>query len=331
MLHVIRVLFVVITGIIGYQAAGTYGWGHPLQGAVVGAGGSLCLVLLETAFTRKFVGVISVLMFGIIVGFVVSHLFVQALYLIPAVRNQVDAVKLGIEFGATIVFTFVSVITILHAKDDFKFIIPFVEFSRQGRFGASMIIDTSAIIDGRLVELFATGVVDAPLIVPRFVLQEMHTLSDSAEKLKRARGRRGLDMLETLKRTKGAEVAIHEAPVPGVEGVDLKLIRLARMIDGKIVTADFNLEKVAQVQGIDVINLNRVANSMRPPVLQGDAIRVKIMKPGESPGQGIGYLDDGTMVVAEECQNRLGQEVELVVTNILQSSVGRMVFARPNA
>lgn len=329
MLHVIRVLFVAVGGIVGWLASPLFEWLQPWQGSCAGAGAALALVMLEMAFTRRFVGIISVLMFGVVVGFVISHFFIAALYLVPQVKGFNEDQKLTLEFGATILFTFISVITILHAKDDFKFVVPFVEFSRQGKFGMSLLVDTSAIIDGRLLELFNSGVTDSPVLVPRFVLQELHTLADSADKLKRARGRRGLDMLEKLKGAKSAEVRIHEAAVPGVEGVDQKLVRLARSIDGKIVTADFNLEKVAQLQGVVVINLNNVANAMRPPVLQGDSIQVKILKPGESPGQGIGYLDDGTMVVAEECARRIGEVMALQVTNILQSSVGRMVFAKP--
>jgi uncharacterized protein YacL len=333
MLHVVRVLFVVVGGVVGYLSDWFF-QAHlrPWQTAVVGAGLSLCLVILERAFTRKFVTIVSVLMFGILVGFILSHLFVGALHLIPAFRptapEEVERDDM-IQFGATIIFTFVSIITILHAKDDFKFVVPFVEFSRQGKFGASLVVDTSVLVDGRLIELFECGIVEAPILVPRFVLQELHALADSADKVRRARGRRGLEMLEKLKNSKVADVRIHEGGAAGAEGVDQKLVRLARSIDGKIVTADFNLEKVAQVQGVPVVNLNTVANAMRPPVLQGDPISVRIVKPGESPGQGVGYLDDGTMVVAEECQKRQGDTVRLVVTNILQSSVGRMVFARP--
>ena len=234
MLHVIRVIFILIGGVIGAMGGPLFGGIDQWQGGLAGCGVALCLVMLEMAFTRKFVGIISVLMFGILVGFVVSHLFVEALYRIPLVGAFEDEQKVVLEFGATILFTFVSVITILHAKDDFKFVIPFVEFSRQGKSGASLVVDTSAIIDGRLLELFRTGVVDAPVLVPRFVLQELHTLSDSANKTRRARGRRGLEMLDELKKLKTADVRIHEANVEGVEGVDAKLIRLGRMIDAKV-------------------------------------------------------------------------------------------------
>jgi uncharacterized protein YacL len=330
MLNVVRVLFVLVAGIVGYMGSAAFSpepesW----KGALVGTGAAFSLVVLEVAFTRKFVGIISVLTFGVFVGFVSSYLFVQAFYLIPGMREMAPERRQLLEFGATIAFTFVSVITILHAKDDFKFVVPFVEFSRQGRFGASLLLDTSAIIDGRLLELFRSGVVEAPVVLPRFVISELHALSDSADKIRRARGRRGLDILDQLRKIRNLDMRIDEAAFPEVEGVDHKLVRLARQIGGKVVTADFNLEKVAQVQGVDVINLNSVANSMRPPVLQGDQIHVKILKPGDSPGQGVGYLEDGTMVVAEDCQKRQGDTVRLVVTNIIQSQVGRMVFAKP--
>lgn len=329
MLHVIRVMFVLLGGAVGFMGAGAFDDPEGWKGLMVGTGAAFSLVVLEMAFTRKFVGIISVLAFGVFVGFVVSYLFVQAFFLVPGMDQMPEGRQALVRFAATLAFTFISVITILHAKDDFKFVVPFVEFSRQGRFGSSLLLDTSAIIDGRLLDLFKSGVVDAPVVAPRFVIHELHTLSDSADKTRRARGRRGLDILDQLRKIKNIDLHIHEANFPEIDKVDEKLVRLARATGSRIVTTDFNLEKVAQVQGVDVINLNNVANSMRPPVLQGDRIKIKILKAGESAGQGVGYLEDGTMVVAEECQRRIGETVDLMVSNIVQTSVGRMVFAKP--
>ena len=137
-------------------------------------------------------------------------------------------------------------------------------------------------------------------------------------------------MLNRLRKTRAVDVQINEAQLPGVDGVDAKLVRLAKMIDARVVTTDFNLNKVAQVQGVEVININDMANALRPVVLQGEKLSIKVLRSGESPGQGVGYLDDGTMVVGEDCGNRIGQQVELTITNVLQTSAGRLIFGKPS-
>jgi uncharacterized protein YacL len=232
-------------------------------------------------------------------------------------------------FAIAVVLSFLSVLTILHVKDDFKFVIPFVELKREGGGVKPVILDTSAIIDGRIADVMDTKVLDTRVIVPRFVLQELQQVADSQDKLKRNRGRRGLDVLNRLRKGKGVEV--QEVELPDIQGVDAKLVRLAKNLDARIVTTDFNLNKVAQVQGVEVINVNDLAAALRPVVLQGEKLTIKIIRTGESAGQGVGYLEDGTMVVAEECAGKIGQEVELMVTNVLQTSSGRLIFGRPAA
>jgi uncharacterized protein YacL len=232
-------------------------------------------------------------------------------------------------FAIAVVLSFLSVLTILHVKDDFKFVIPFVELKREGGGAKPVILDTSAIIDGRIADVMDTKVLDTRIIVPRFVLNELQQVADSQDKLKRNRGRRGLDVLNRLRKSKGVEV--QEVELPDIQGVDAKLVRLAKNLDARIVTTDFNLNKVAQVQGVDVINVNDIAAALRPVVLQGEKLTIKIIRTGESAGQGVGYIEDGTMVVAEECANKIGQEVELMVTNVLQTSSGRLIFGRPAA
>jgi uncharacterized protein YacL len=227
----------------------------------------------------------------------------------------------------TVVLSFLSILVILHMKDDFKFVIPFVELKRESGGSKPAILDTSAIIDGRIADVIDTKVIDTTVIVPRFVLNELQQVADSQDKLKRNRGRRGLDILNRLRKSKGVEV--HEVELPDISGVDAKLVKLAKTLDARIVTTDFNLNKVAQVQGVEVINVNDLATALRPVVLQGEKLSIKIIRTGESAGQGVGYLDDGTMVVAEECAQKIGQEVELTITNVLQTSAGRLIFGRP--
>jgi uncharacterized protein YacL len=184
------------------------------------------------------------------------------------------------------------------------------------------------IIDGRIADLLDAKVFDGQLVLPRFVLLELQAVADSTDRQKRMRGRRGLDILNRIRNDHGARITIQDAMLPDIEGVDAKLVKLAKLTESRLLTLDFNLNKVAQVQGVEVVNLNDIAAALRPPLLQGEKLTVRIVKAGESPGQGVGYLEDGTMVVGEDCASRINQDVELVVSNILQTSAGRMIFGR---
>ncbi|HEU4339850.1 MAG TPA: PIN domain-containing protein, partial [Planctomycetota bacterium] len=207
---------------------------------------------------------------------------------------------------------------------------PFIEFRREGGPGGKpLILDTSAIIDGRIADVLDQHAFDGRIVIPKFVLLELQSVADSPDRLKRMRGRRGLDILNRIRTDHDGRVTIQDATLPDIEGVDAKLVKLAKLIEARLLTLDFNLNKVAQVQGVEVINLNDLATALRPPLLQGEKLIVRIVKPGESPGQGVGYLEDGTMVVGEDCASRIGQEAELVVSNILQTSAGRMIFGKP--
>ena len=325
MLHVLRGLFVAVCGLLGWHIGmGAYS-APSWQGIVIGIGFGLCCVLLELAFARRFISIISVVMFSVVFGFIVSTLVLKTLSLV-----QQFAPSPSVELGLPMVLSLLSMLSILHAKDDFKLVIPFVEFRREGGAGGRpQIFDTCVIIDGRVADLLDAHAFDGPIILPRFVLQELQAVADSPDRGKRMRGRRGLDILNRIRNDHGGRVTIQDATLPDTEGVDAKLVKLAKLIEGRLVTLDFNLNKVAQVQGVEVINLNDLATALRPPLLQGEKLTVRIVKPGESPGQGVGYLEDGTMVVAEECAARIGQEVDLVVSNILQTSAGRMIFGRP--
>ena len=222
----------------------------------------------------------------------------------------------------------------LQTKDDFRFIIPYVEFSKEVKGARPLVLDTSVVIDGRIADVAETRVIDQQLIIPRFVLQELQSIADSSDKLRRNRGRRGLDILNRLQKSPGIEVRIHDAEIPelaGIREVDQRLVVLAKHLGGKVVTNDYNLNKIARLQGVEVINLNDLANAMKPIVLPGEGLTVKLLKRGEEQGQGIGYLDDGTMVVAEQGAYHLGETLKLTVTSVLQTSAGRMIFGRIDA
>ena len=221
---------------------------------------------------------------------------------------------------------------VLQTKDDFRFIIPYVEFAKQTKGPRAMLLDSSVIIDGRIADIAETRVLESKLLVPKFVLEEIQNIADSSDKLKRNRGRRGLDMLNRLQSNEKIEIQLIDPRVRSVEEageVDHKLMALAEHMDARVVTNDYNLNKIAQLRGVEVLNINDLANALKPVVLPGETLTVKIIKPGEEMGQGVGYLDDGTMVVAEQGREHVGQEMTLVVTSVLQTSAGRMIFGRP--
>ena len=190
------------------------------------------------------------------------------------------------------------------------------------------ILDTSVIIDGRIADVCDTGFIDGTLVVPQFVLKELQLVADSSDSLKRNRGRRGLDILQKIQKMAGIEVMISDLDYPEVREVDLKLIELARTLQGKIVTNDFNLNKVAQLRGVEVLNINELANSLKPVVLPGEIMKVFILKEGKEFNQGIAYLDDGTMVVVDNARKMIGKTIDVVVTSVLQTTAGKMIFGR---
>ena len=190
------------------------------------------------------------------------------------------------------------------------------------------ILDTSVIIDGRIADVCETGFVDGTLVVPQFVLKELQLVADSGDTLKRNRGRRGLDILQKIQKMSGIEVTISDLDFPEIREVDLKLIELARAMEGKIVTNDFNLNKVAQLRGVEVLNVNELANSLKPVVLPGEIMKVFILKEGKEYNQGVAYLDDGTMVVVDNARKMISKTIDIVVTSVLQTTAGKMIFGR---
>ncbi len=239
-----------------------------------------------------------------------------------------------LRFFVTVVCCYITVTTLLQTKDEFRFIIPYVEFSKQVKGGRPLVLDTSVIIDGRIADICDTRIIDNKLVVPRFVLQELQGIADSSDKLKRNRGRRGLDMLKRMQNNPKIELQMHEGNLPELRElskVDERLVGLAKSLGARVVTNDYNLNKIAQLQGVEVINLNELANALKSVALPGEALLVRIVKAGDQIGQGVGYLDDGTMVVVEQGRGHIGHEVGISVTSVLQTPAGRMIFGRINA
>ncbi|MCL4423898.1 MAG: PIN domain-containing protein, partial [Firmicutes bacterium] len=197
------------------------------------------------------------------------------------------------------------------------------------RVSLAKILDTSVIIDGRIADIYQSGFVEGTLIIPGFVLQELQHIADSSDLLKRNRGRRGLDVLNRIQKDLNAKVQIYERDFPGNMEVDAKLVRLAKLLDAKVITNDYNLNKVAELQGVQVLNINELANAVKPVVLPGEEMSVHVIKDGKEFGQGVGYLDDGTMIVIDGGRKHIGETIGVMVTSVLQTAAGRMIFARP--
>jgi uncharacterized protein YacL len=216
----------------------------------------------------------------------------------------------------------------IRGKDEFNLIIPYVKFSRQDRRDDITILDTSVIIDGRIVDLCETKFIGGRFIIPRFILKELQQIADSSDSLKRNRGRRGLDILNKIQKNPAIDVKIHEEDFPELSETDTKLVKLATLLSGRIFTNDYNLNKIAELQGVQVLNINELANALKPVMLPGEEIEVKVIKEGKEHNQGIGYLDDGTMIVVEGGRSLIGQTRKVVVTSVLQTAAGRMIFTK---
>jgi uncharacterized protein YacL len=333
LLVLVRAIFVLVIAGFAVRTATIVGENQLANPYVLFIGvmlAAVVVVVVDTITPRKRIQTISAIYIGFIVGIFLTYLLQNAiqptmtLYLHPKVH------QMFLTF-ITIFVCYVCISTLLQTKDDFRFIIPYVEFSKEVKGARPLVLDTSVVIDGRIADVAETRVIDQPMIIPRFVLQELQSIADSSDKLRRNRGRRGLDILNRLQKSPGIEVRIHDAEIPelaGIREVDQRLVVLAKHLGGKVVTNDYNLNKIARLQGVEVINLNDLANAMKPIVLPGESLTVKLLKRGEEQGQGIGYLDDGTMVVAEQGAYHLGETLRLSVTSVLQTSAGRMIFGR---
>ncbi len=299
----------------------------------VGLGLALATFLIDILTPKKSLAALAGVFLGLLVGILISSAFMPLLMMI----NEIYGIGLSeiamqaIKWVTAVSICYLMISIVMRTKDDFRFVIPYVEFSKQTKGARPLILDTSAIIDGRIADLYKSNLFDAPLIVPRFVLNELQLISDSSDKLKRQRGRRGLDILKAMQESSNVDVEIDDtvvADATDVKGVDQKLVVFAKNCNGRIGTTDYNLTKVAQVRDVDVVNINDLANSLKTIVIPGEQLQVKILKAGEESDQGVGYLDDGTMVVVEDARNKIGKEMVVAVTSSLQTSAGKMIFGK---
>jgi len=320
----IRAGFIIISGLLGSQM---FSWSIGLN-ALVGTGAGLLLVGTEAILhrvSRVSVQGVSSGVFGLLFGLIMAKLVLEAVKLVPVPQDMLTMVQVSL----TWTFCYFGMVIALRGRDEFNIIIPYVRLTRHDRGEESYLVDTSAIIDGRLLDLCKTRFVEGRLIIPRFVLKELQAVADSSDSLKRSRGRRGLEVLNQLRRLATIDVRIHEEDLPGIAEVDGKLVKLAQVLSARVITNDYNLNKVAEIQNVSVLNVNELAQALRPIVLPGEALELKPIKEGKEPHQSVAYLDDGTMVVVENGRGLIGQNIRGIVTSILQTSAGRMVFVRP--
>ncbi len=318
----VRILFVVGSMMVGYQTLGLKGL--ELVGVVIGGLIAIIIIILEAGLRKVSVSGLSSAVFGLILGLIMAKLVSDAFSLAPLPAQTLS----GIRVTLTLVFCYLGMVMAMRGKDEFNIIIPYVRLRRQDQSADIVLVDTSVIIDGRIVDIFKTKFLSGKIIIPRFVLKELQQIADSTDPIKRQRGRRGLEMLHTIQKESGLDIALNEEDFPETPEVDAKLVKLAKLLEAKILTVDFNLNRVASIQGIKVLNINELANALKPVVFPGEHMQIKLIREGKEHNQAVGYLDDGTMVVVEDARRLIGQEVKVAVTSVLQTQAGRMIFTK---
>ena len=334
-LYFIRALFIVMIAaflFVSINKAEIQGEADVMAIFVSGMAIAAIVIAIDWLTPKKSLNALAGIFFGLVVGLIINKALTPVLVMFDDLYFQMSATALDISkwiMGLCVCYLTISIV--IRTKDDFRFIIPYLAFSRQTKGLRPMVLDTSVIIDGRIADIAETRLFDAPLIVPRFVLNELQLIADSPDKMKRNRGRRGLDMLNKMQSSSVVDVKVDDTPPPGMDAkadVDHKLVAFSKNCDGRLVTNDYNLNKVAQFRGVDVVNINDLANALKTVTLPGEMMNVKIIKAGEEAQQGIGYLDDGTMVVVEGARSHIGESTIFSVTSALQTSAGRMIFGK---
>lgn len=326
----IRVFFVVISTVVGYQIGiifQTFSPYLPLVGMAGGAVIAFLIILVEFSLRRISIRGLSAGVFGLLFGLLMAKLLADS-FILSSFSQVNETVAMIMQVVLTLIFCYMGMTLAIRGKDEFSLVIPYVKFSRQNKGTDITLLDTSVIIDGRISDISESKFIQGRFIVPRFVLKELQQVADSQDALKRNRGRRGLDVLNQMQKNSHIDVKIHEEDFADIPEVDMKLIKLAQILNARIFTNDYNLNKIAELQGITVLNINELANALKPIMLPGEIVEVKIVKEGKEQNQGIGYLDDGTMIVVESGRHIIGQTKRVTVTSVLQTAAGRMIFAK---
>lgn len=340
---VLRLIGMIVLAVLGWQA-GEYmdvrtGGADYRYILILSLSGAALGLLLTPYFTsRPFLAVrrqirkmpvqqLVAAIIGLVIGLIIAALLAIPIALLP---EPIDAL---LSFGGVVVFSYMGVAIMVMRRQDIFNIIGSRRLGRRDVNGRAesnqVLLDTSVIIDGRIADVSRTGFIQGTMLVPRFVLNELQHIADSSDTLRRNRGRRGLEMLNKLQKDSTVPILVTDMDIDGVREVDDKLVLLGKQLHCAIVTNDYNLNRVAELQGVTVLNINELANAVRAVYLPGESMEVKVIQEGKELGQGVGYLDDGTMVVIEDGRRHIGKTIPLIVTKVLQTAAGRMIFARP--
>ena len=322
-INALRILLIIFGSIIGYYTGFGIKAEYDYIGLISGFGISLLIILIEISLRKVSGRILIGGLLGLTGGVLISSIINSSLASILPNKQ-----RFFMQFLLSVLLGYLGVILGIKRAEGFH-ISDIVRTLRGGSPDENIkILDTSVIIDGRISDICETGFLEGTFILPQFILQGLQYIADSSDPLKRARGRRGLDILHKIQKMADLNVKIIEEDFPKIKDVDSKLVALAKVLNAKIITNDFNLNKVAELQGVAVLNINELANAVKPVVLPGETMKVFVLKEGKEVGQGVAYLDDGTMVVVENARRYIGKNVEVAVTSVLQTTAGRMIFTR---
>jgi len=325
---IIRIFFLALCTMAGYavsQSWPTVLESNGIYGAMFGYGMGGLLIAIDHALKGFSLRAFSAATFGLLLGTLVAFLVdYNEVLIFDADKKTRWVVRLGLFLS----FGYIGMILAMRSnKEDFALIIPYIRFRSQNKPDNLIVLDTSVIIDGRIADLLDGRFIEGIIIVPKFVLNELQFIADSADAIRRARGRRGLDTLNRIRQNPRTEVRVHELDIPEEKEVDAKLLKLTTALDAKLFTNDFNLGKVAELQGVPFVNLNDLAAALKPIVLPGEQFSIRVVREGKDRGQGVGYLNDGTMVVVNGSASLVGQQVNVQVQSLLQTGAGVIIFA----
>lgn len=322
----IRIFFLVLCMIAGYAVSQIRPEmiGAGSTGLIIGFGFGGLLIAVDEMLKGFSLRTFSSVTFGLLLGSIISLLLNSSGLFVWADEQQSWLIRLG----TFLAFSYIGILLAMRSnKEDFSLIIPYIRFARQNQPEDLLLLDTSVIIDGRILDLIKIGLIDGVAVIPRFVLRELQQLSDSADPIKRERGRRGLEMLNRLQKQSASQVKIHEADVLEETETDAKLVKLARTLNAKLFTNDYNLAQVAKLQSVHYVSVTELARVMKPTVVTGDIFELKIVREGRENGQGTGYLPDGTLVVVSKGDQLIGETVPIRITNQVQTGAGVILFA----